>query len=114
MTRDRRTTPPTHLTVPEACALIGVSRQRLHQRMSQSERPIPAIDLTAPHRIRRDLRVPTADALAWRAEREAAGETVGPLPEWAIPLPPHPPEVPPVPPMPAITRGVGLPTFRPF
>ena len=109
-----RATPPDFLTVPEACAIIGVSRQRLHQRMTQAERPIAAIDLTPPTRQRRDLRVPTAEVLAWRAEREAAGETVGPLPAWAIPIPPHPPEVPPVPPMPAITRGLGLPSFRPF
>lgn len=106
--------PPDTLRVAEAAALIGVARQRVHQRFHQTDRPLAHFDAALPDAKARDIRIPTAAALAWRSEREAAGEPVGPLPPWAQPLPPHPPEVPDVPPVPTVIRGIGLHGFRPF
>lgn len=96
-----------YLTVAEAAAMIGVTRQRVQQRIHSIERPIPAADTATPaNRNGNRKAIPLETVLEWRAERQAAGQPVGPIPDRLIAAPPIEP------PKPVI--GIGLPTVRPF
>jgi len=108
------------LSVAEAARLIGVSRARVYQRISgnagswDAGRPIEVVIRAAVSRgvkNGRQLRVDVETALTWRAEREAAGLPVGPVPpalaDYVIPVPPPPPAIIPL-------SAVGLPTVTPF
>jgi hypothetical protein len=112
---------PLDLSVTEAARLIGVSRARIYQRTNalhregrllptQTRTDVPLRGVAVQRG--RQIRIPLADALVWRAERQAHGLPVGPMPHGvtledegivAHDLPTTEPE--PV---------VGLPTFRPF
>jgi hypothetical protein len=104
-------TRPDWLTIPEAAALLGVSRQSVHKLCDLEPIVIRARQVNGPDAQRRVLHLDTADVLALRDQRHAKGQPVGPIP-WPVEAS-HPPEVPPVPPMPRFT-GLGMPTFRPF
>jgi hypothetical protein len=104
-------TRPDWLTIPEAAALLGVSRQAVHKLLEADPPLIRARQVNGPDAQRRVLHLDTADVLALRDQRHAKGQPVGPIP-WPVEAS-HPPEVPPVPPMPRFT-GLGMPTFRPF
>jgi hypothetical protein len=104
-------TRPDWLTIPEAAALLGVSRQAVHKLLEADPPVIRARQVNGPDAQRRVLHLDTADVLALRDQRHAKGQPVGPIP-WPVEAS-HPPEVPPVPPMPRFT-GLGMPTFRPF
>lgn len=112
---------PAELSVTQAAKLIGVSRARVYQRITgeaggwDAGRPLPAASRPSEGRGTRNgrqLKIELDVALAWRAEREAAGQPVGPLPdalaEHATPTPP------PVPPVAPIAMPVGMPNFSPF
>lgn len=102
---------PAWLTIPEAAALIGVSRQAVHKLCEAVPPVFRSIVVSPPHAQRIVLHLDTADVLAYRDQRAWQDKPVGPIP-WDVP-PSHPPEVPPVPPMPRIV-GIGIPTIRPF
>ena len=104
-------TRPDWLTIPEAAALLGVSRQAVHKLLEADTPVIRARQVNGPDAQRRVLHLDTADVLALRDQRHAKGQPVGPIP-WPVEAS-HPPEVPPVPPMPRFV-GLGMPTFRPF
>jgi hypothetical protein len=104
-------TRPDWLTIPEAAALLGVSRQAVHKLLEADPPLIRARQVNGSDAQRRVLHLDTADVLALRDQRHAKGQPVGPIP-WPVEAS-HPPEVPPVPPMPRFT-GLGMPTFRPF
>jgi hypothetical protein len=104
-------TRPDWLTIPEAAALLGVSRQAVHKLLEADPPVIRARQVNGPDAQRRVLHLDTADVLALCDQRHAKGQPVGPIP-WPVEAS-HPPEVPPVPPMPRFT-GLGMPTFRPF
>lgn len=106
------------ITVPEAAAMLGVSRQRVLQAC-HADYAIRRTDDILPHRDttpdakRRSLVVSAAAVLAWRLQRAAQNEPVGPLPAAFAELDTFPPPVPELPPMPRVV-GIGLATFRPF
>ena len=104
-------TRPDWLTIPEAAALLGVSRQAVHKLCDLEPIVIRARQVNGPDAQRRVLHLDTADVLAYRDQRAWQDKPVGPIP-WDVP-PSHPPDVPPVPPMPRFV-GLGMPTFRPF
>ena len=104
-------TRPDWLTIPEAAALLGVSRQAVHKLLEADPPLIRARQVNGPDAQRRVLHLDTADVLALRDQRHAKGQPVGPIP-WPVEAS-HPPDVPPVPPMPRFV-GLGMPTFRPF
>jgi len=104
------------LSVAETARIVGVSRARVYQRIADYDgdnaRSLEAVTRESKRpgtRDGRQLRIPIAVALSWRAEREAAGQIVGVVPpevsDQLLPPPPIPPsaEIP-----------VGLPAFRPF
>lgn len=101
--------------ITQAARMIGVSRARMYQRITQQAggwtpgRPFPAetgAPISAGARNGKQIRVALADVLAWRAEREAAGLPVGPIPDTlAEHIVPDPPTIPPI---------IGLPTISPF
>ena len=110
------------LTVLEVARLVGVSRARVYQRCcdpeAQNSRPLNSMQVLS-NNVRGGVtrRIPVAAALAWRNERIASGDRVGPLPDWMAvrrsePVEPlavvAPVVAPPDPP------AVGLPVFRPF
>lgn len=79
---------PDDLSVSEAAILIGVSRARVYQRITgyakdgKAGRPLDVVVRTTNRpgtRLGRQIRIPLASALAWRAERQASGLTVGQL-----------------------------------
>lgn len=105
-----------YLTPQQVADLVGVSKARVHQRIT-GDPPLRSGALLEAEVIRTGFqmryRVPLTAALAWRAERATAGQPVGPLnsPEmlqaardW------HDAQL-------RTTRDtapVGLPNFRPF
>jgi hypothetical protein len=103
---------PDWLTIPEAAALLGISRQAVHKLCDAMPTPIRWHQINGPDAQRRVLHLDTADVLALREQRAAQDKPVGLIP-WPV-EPSHPPEVPPVPELPAKIFGIGLPTFRPF
>ena len=105
-----------YLSPQEVADLVGVSKARVHQRItgepaSASGAPLDAETYYVGTQLR--YRVPAHAALAWRAERAAANQPVGPITDPALL---------------AFDRerialrerttrqapAVGLPTFRPF
>ena len=108
------------LPIGAAATIIGVSRARVYQRVGQYHGWVPGKPLpSVPGATKRpgptnsthgkaQLLVQLSDVLAWRAEREAAGLAVGPLPdELAEHILPEPPPLP-------SPDVIGLPTFRPY
>ena len=75
-------------SVAEAAKIIGVSRARVYQRIvgypkKTSGRPITSIvrETGRPGTKQgRQIRVPIAEVLQWRSERESSGFAVGELP----------------------------------
>jgi hypothetical protein len=97
--------PPEFLSIPDAAIVLGVSRQRVHDWLAEREATVPVRDVSLPNRKKRLRQLATAAVLAWREERIASGQPVGPMPpSWS-----PPPAVPEVPPMP-----IGLMIWRPF
>lgn len=105
-----------YLTPQEVADLVGVSKARVHQRITGEPPAASGAPLDAEaYRVGTQLRyrVPALVALAWRAERAAANQPVGPLTDAALL---------------ALDReriarkertttqapAVGLPNFRPF
>jgi hypothetical protein len=110
------------LSVLDVARLVGVSRARVYQRCidpaAQNSRPLSSMQVLS-NSVRGGMtrRIPIAAALAWRNERLASGDPVGPLPDWLAVRRSEPVEplavvasvvVEPDPP------AVGLPVFRPF
>ncbi len=101
------------IAIADAARIIGVSRARVYQRArdaaAMSSRPLPVHNRASRARGIRDGRqwfLDLDDVLAWRAEREAAGLPVGPIPaSIADHLVTAPPPIPPI---------VGLPNLSPF
>ena len=101
------------IAIADAARIIGVSRARVYQRVrdaaAMASRPLPAH--TRASRARGNWGgklwfLDIEDVLAWRAEREAAGLPVGPIPaSIADHLVTAPPQIPPI---------VGMPNFSPF
>lgn len=105
-----------YLTPQQVADLVGVSKARVHQRIT-GDPPLTSGALLEAEVIRTGFqlryRVPLTAALAWRAERASAGQSVGALDtpelvnaarEW------HDAQL-------RTTREaapVGLPNFRPF
>lgn len=106
------------MSVAAAARILGVSRQRVYQRIAvaaggdgEHGRPLEATVRASNGRGTRggqQLRVELDIVLAWRAERVAAGLPVGPIPAqfWrdVVPLPPEIPAQP----------FSGLPNLNPF
>ncbi len=107
---------PEFLTVPEAAALLGVSRQRVQQALHpdpeirRTDEILPHRDLAPPGAKRRSLVVELAAVIEWRAKRALADEPVGPIPPHLGTHRDFPPAVPELP----AFHGIGIPGFRPF
>jgi hypothetical protein len=75
-------TTPQYLSPSEVAEIVGVSKARVHQRITGEPRDTSGTALDA-ELVRTGLttryRVPVDAALAWRAERAAQGLAVGPL-----------------------------------
>ena len=94
-----------YLTMPEAAAMLGITRQRLHQLIAK-RRDIAVEDtVTKANANGQRKAIALATVLRWRSERAAAGQSVGPIPDRLL-APPKPPDDPPAP--------IGLNIFRPF
>ena len=105
-----------YLTPQQVADLVGVSKARVHQRITgdpplASGAPLEAECIRTGFQVR--YRVPALAALAWRAERAAANQSVGTIDDPAllaldrerIAQRERTTSAPPV---------IGLPTFRPF
>lgn len=105
-----------YLTPQQVAELVGVSKARVHQRITgdppmASGAPLEAECIRTGFQVR--YRVPALAALTWRAERAAANQPVGAITDPAlltldrerIAQQERTTSAPPV---------VGLPTFRPF
>jgi len=113
---------PLDLSVTEAARLIGVSRARIYQRTNalhregrllptQTRTDVPLRGVAVQRG--RQIRIPLADAIIWRAERAAQGLPVGPLPHGTVVIGGDEP-VNPAAPEPLKPAPIGLPTFRQF
>ena len=59
------------LTIPDAAALLSISRTQLYETLLQPRGPIPVV------RIGKCARVPLGALEAWAAEQAAAGREAG-------------------------------------
>jgi len=113
----RHPEPPEYISVPEAAALLGVSRQRVLQALHpdpdirRTDEILPHRDLAPPGAKRRSLVVQLAAVIEWRAKRALADEPVGPLPPHLATQRDFPPPIPELPPF---VAGIGMPNVRPF
>lgn len=110
------TDPDRWITVPEAAAMLGVTRQRVLQAIHpdyavrKTDELLAHKDVAPEGASRRRLLVKLAEVIAWRTRRALADEPVGPLPDEYADAQDFPP---PVPELPAF-HGIGIPGFRPF
>jgi hypothetical protein len=105
------------MSVAAAARMLGVSRQRVYQRVAgagaednKHGRPLDATVRPSEGRGTRDgvqIRIELDVVLAWREERIAAGLPVGPIPAhlWRDVVP-KPPEIP--------ATFSGFPNINPF
>ena len=108
------------MSVAAAARILGVSRQRVYQRIAvatgaadtEHGRPLEATVRASGGRGTRgghQLRVELDIVLAWRAERVDAGLPVGPIPaQYWRDVVPQPPEIP------ATPAFSGIPNLNPF